>query len=192
MFIDFSLFLTTVMDINSQKNELRRIVKQRKKEFSNEKKLAASTLIFEQLEQLPEFIEAQTVLLYWSMKDEVQTHDFVLRWYQKKNILLPIVEGDVLRLRKFTGMDCMVEGKAFGIMEPHNGPEADASEIDLGVIPGVAFDKSGNRLGRGKAYYDKLLSVNPFSTVGVCFSIQLFDSVPADSLDIPMDRVLFA
>lgn len=180
------------MDINSQKNELRRIVKQRKKEFSNEKKLAASALIFEQLEQLPEFIEAQTVLLYWSMKDEVQTHDFVLRWYQKKNILLPIVEGDVLRLRKFTGMDCMVEGKAFGIMEPHNGPEADASEIDLGVIPGVAFDKSGNRLGRGKAYYDKLLSVNPFSTVGVCFAIQLFDSVPADSLDVPMNRVLFA
>ncbi len=180
------------MDINSRKNELRRLVKLRKKEYSEEKKLAASALIFEQLEQLPEFIEAQTVLLYWSLKDEVQTHDFVLRWYHKKNILLPIVEGDVLQLRKFTGMDCMVEGKVFGIMEPHNGPEADASEIDLGIIPGVAFDISGNRLGRGKAYYDKLLSKHSFPTVGVGFSFQLFDSVPADSRDIPMDKLLYA
>ncbi len=180
------------MDINRKKTELRRWVTQQKKEFSEEKKRAGSSMIFEQLEQLPEFTRAQTVLLYWSMKDEVQTHDFVLRWYQKKNILLPIVVGDVLQVRKFTGMDCMVKGEAFGIMEPHNGPEADASEVDLGVIPGVAFDKAGNRLGRGKAFYDKLLSKYSFPTIGVCFSFQLVEFVPAEPRDIPMNKVLFA
>ncbi len=180
------------MEIDSQKKELRQLVKQRKKECSDEKKLAASSLIFQQLEQLPEFIKAQTVLLYWSMKDEVQTHDFVLKWYQEKKIILPIVEGDSLKLRVFTGMDCMVKGNVFGIMEPQNGPVAQISDIDLGIIPGIAFDKSGSRLGRGKAYYDKLLVGQHFPTIGVCFAFQLFDNVPANSRDIPMDKVLFA
>ena len=68
-----------------------------------EEKLRRSEAILRQLEQLPEWDAARVVLLYWSMADEVQTHDFVNRWYKDKVLLLPCVDGDDLVLRQYTG-----------------------------------------------------------------------------------------
>lgn len=178
------------MEIIEQKKQLRKLIREKKYQFSFIQKLAASKPVFEQLEQLPEFVKAQTVLLYWSMKDEIHTHDFILKWYQQKNIILPLVDGDSLQLRQFTGMDCMVEGTSFGILEPGKGPVADVSKIELGVIPGIAFDRMGNRMGRGKGYYDKLLIGRPFYTVGVCFDFQMVEQVPVDINDVPLHKVI--
>lgn len=180
------------MDIHEQKKQLRSLIRERKRHASPEYKLQASHQIFHTLEALPEFGQAQTILLYWSMPDEVHTHDFILKWYTRKQIILPLVVGDTLDLRLFTGMDCMQPGPAYGILEPLHGPIAEPSVIDMGIIPGVAFDRAGNRLGRGKAYYDKLLNSRPFTTIGVCFDFQLVDTVAVDHRDIPMHKVLWA
>ncbi|MCF0212237.1 MAG: 5-formyltetrahydrofolate cyclo-ligase, partial [Bacteroidales bacterium] len=85
------------------KTELRKQVRAAKKAVPLDEKVARSQGIMAQVERLQEFERAQTVLLYWSMDDEVATHDFVNRWYEKKCVLLPCVEGDDLKLRQYTG-----------------------------------------------------------------------------------------
>jgi len=145
----------------------------------------------QQVESLPQFKEAQTVLLYWSMEDEVQTHDFVNRWYKEKSLLLPCVDGDDLRLRQYTGPECLKEGEQFGIGEP-TGPEfTDLERVEMIIVPGVAFDRTGNRMGRGRGFYDRLLKSTPRAfKVGVAFNFQMVDRVPTEDFDVPMDAVL--
>lgn len=173
------------------KRNLRREIKQRKKEANGSAMMRESAQIFEEVEKLETFKKAKVVLAYWSMPDEVFTHDFVMKWYKHKQIFLPLVVGDMLELREFSGMDCMRVGSSFGIMEPHEGKIYNNQAIDFAIIPGVAFDIHGNRMGRGKGYYDKLLTGQNIYKVGVAFSFQMVDVVPTNDFDIPMDRVIY-
>lgn len=160
-------------------------------QYSLEEKKAMSALVWEHLEQNPSFLQAHTVLLYWSMDDEVYTHDYVCKWAQSKKILLPCVKGDQLELREFHGMDSLRPGEGFGIPEPIGEIFTDYDTIDLIIVPGVAFDREGNRLGRGRGYYDKILKETRVSTkIGICFDFQLVDKVPVEPLDVRMDAVI--
>lgn len=174
-----------------EKQELRKQIRAAKKAVPFCEKLARSADIMQQVEQLPQFREADTVLLYWSMEDEVQTHDFVNRWYKAKTLLLPCVDGDLLRLRRYTGPDCMTPGEQFGIGEP-TGPEyTNTDQIKIIIVPGVAFDRNGNRLGRGRGFYDRLLKTTPNAyKIGVAFNFQMVDQVPTEPLDVPMNQVI--
>ena len=160
-----------------------------------EEKLRRSDTIMRRLEQEPLWAEAQVVLLYWSMADEVQTHGFVERWYREKTLLLPCVDGDDLRLRQYTGPACMVAGEQFGIGEPTaDTPEwTDLGAVQLIVVPGVAFDRYGNRMGRGRGFYDRLLKSTPNAVkVGVAYDFQMLDSIPTEPHDVKMDLVISA
>ena len=153
-----------------------------------------------QVEELPEFRKARVVLLYWSMADEVQTHSFVERWYREKTLLLPCVEGDDLLLRQYTGPDCMVSGEQFGIGEPAGRDRMGAAgsdvwsnlkAVELIVVPGVAFDSMGNRMGRGRGFYDRLLKSTPQAVkIGVAYGFQLLDSIPVEPHDVKMNLVI--
>ena len=174
-----------------EKQELRRQIRTAKKAVPFCEKLTRSASIMQQVETLPQFVQANTVLLYWSMDDEVQTHDFVNRWYKDKTLLLPCVDGDDLRLRQYTGPECMQAGEQFGIGEP-TGPEfTDLESIDMIIVPGVAFDSEGNRMGRGRGFYDRLLSTTPNAfKVGVAFGFQMVEQVPTEPFDIKMNKVI--
>lgn len=142
------------------------------------------------LEAHPAFGAARTVLLYHSLKDEVDTHAFIRKWGGSKLLLLPVVVGDDLELRRYTGPDDLAVG-AYGIEEPVGEAFTDYASIDLVVVPGVAFDRNGNRLGRGRGYYDRLLPRIPAARkLGLCFPYQLLDEVPSEPLDVRMDEVL--
>lgn len=142
------------------------------------------------LEAHPAFRAATTILLYHSLKDEVHTHELVRKWSEEKRILLPVVIGDELELRCYTGPGDLAVG-AYGIEEPTGERFSAYEEIDLAIIPGVAFDRQGHRLGRGKGYYDRLLPSLPHTyKIGICFPYQLVDEVPSESFDICMDEVL--
>lgn len=175
---------------NELKKQLRQKIKEKKRVIDKQTLTVDSRKIFQLVEKLPEFVSAKTILAYWSLPDEVQTHDFILKWYNQKQIVLPLVKGDNLELRLFSGMNCMAEGVAFGILEPQKGEPVNEQEIDFGIIPGVAFDLCGNRMGRGKGYYDKLLKNISIYKVGVCFDFQIVEKVPTDSFDIPMDKII--
>lgn len=148
-----------------------------------------SAEILAALEVHPAFRAASIVLLYYSLKDEVDTHEFVRKWSREKLILLPVVTGEELELRVFTGPEDLATG-AYGIGEPTGELFTDYAAIDLAVIPGVAFDAAGNRLGRGKGYYDRLLPRLTAFKAGICFPFQLVEEVPAEPFDIRMDAII--
>jgi len=162
-----------------------------KRAVTPEEKLRRSETVMRGVEALPEFQRARVVLLYWSMADEVQTHAFVERWYKEKTLLLPCVDGDDLRLRQYTGPECMVAGEQFGIGEPTGEEYTALDAVELIVVPGVAFDRQNNRMGRGRGFYDRLLKSTPNAVkVGVAYDFQILDSIPVEPHDVKMDRVI--
>lgn len=173
------------------KSELRKLISNRKKEYSVDIKIEKSKAIFKQVRQLKEFQEAKKVLCYWSMPDEVPTHDFVIEISGNKEIYLPVVSGDDLLIRKFTGTDNMEEGVFATLFEPNHTENINIKDIDLVLVPGVAFDLSGRRMGRGKGFYDRLLANTNVYKLGICFDFQLVEYVPTDERDILMDKVIF-
>lgn len=170
------------------KQELRANIKLLKKQHSREELQAQSELIMRKLEQHPDFIKAKIVMLYSSLPDEVQTQGFIEKWRQQKRIILPTVVGDDIIPVELTPETNFAVGD-FNILEPQN--EAYTGGYDLIIVPGVAFDRQGNRLGRGKGYYDRFLCQHrSVKKIGICFDFQLIDSVPVEENDIPMDEII--
>lgn len=173
------------------KRELREWIAQQKKKISSAEKAQQTAELLRRLADHPRFRAAQTVLLFYSLPDEPDTHAFVEQWSQEKTILLPVVVGDDLQLRQFVSSDGMQVGH-YGIAEPRGKSVTAYETIDLIVVPGVAFDGIGNRLGRGKGYYDRLLSQPRLRAykLGFCFDFQKVAHVPTEDFDIRMDEVL--
>lgn len=142
------------------------------------------------IEQQDVFQKASCIALYHAIPGEVDTTPFIEKWYQQKKILLPIVKGDHLLFSLYTGPDSVKPGP-FGILEPCGEiiPNIE-KEIELIIVPGIAFDHNLNRLGRGKGYYDRILSDIPAFKIGLCFHFQLFPEIPTEDFDKRMDRII--
>lgn len=184
--------MTVEGNIAEEKKALRKLIKERKRQYSGEELDVKSDAIFTQVEQLPEFAQSKCVLAYMALADEVRTQNFVKKWVGKKIIVLPIVKGDELELRELAPGGNLEAGESFGILEPLGGRLVSVSEIDFAIIPGVAFDMANNRMGRGRGYYDKLLSVSQFYKIGVCFDFQIVEYVPVAVFDEKMNKVVIA
>jgi 5-formyltetrahydrofolate cyclo-ligase len=136
-------------------------------------------------------------MLYVHMRDEVRTQDFLAAALGTKRIVVPYCVGDELELFVLESMDELAIG-TYGILEPRldmralPGRRPRLSEIELIMVPGVAFDRQGGRLGHGKGFYDKLLRRAPPATplVGVAFECQLFDTIPMLPHDVRMGMVI--
>lgn len=177
--------------IEAEKKRIRSEIRKLKQGYSLEQKKDMSKPILQKLEQLTEFIDAKTIMLYWSMDDEVYTHDFVCKWATQKKVILPCVKGETLDLKIFKGINQLVRGENFGIPEPDGPIYMQEDDIDFILVPGVAFDIENNRMGRGKAYYDRLLkSINAYK-VGICFDFQVLNKVPIDEHDVKMDKIVY-
>ena len=174
------------------KKELRTQVRELKKSHSSEQLSAMSAEVMQQLLAHPALERATTVLLYYSLPDEVCTHTVVDRIVAMgKQVLLPrVIDDEHMELREYHQPSDLTKG-AYNIMEPTGKLFRDYSLIQLAVVPGMGFDRQGHRLGRGKGYYDRLLVQLPHVyKIGICFPFQLFDEIPSDIHDIPMDCVL--
>ena len=134
----------------------------------------------------------EVILLYSALPDEVPTQALMDELVEQgKTVLLPrVISETEMELRRYTGPQDLQEG-AYGIMEPTGELFTDYKTIGVAIIPGMAFDTEGHRLGRGKGYYDRFLSRVPYIyKIGLCFSWQIVDSVPCDDYDIKMDEVI--
>ncbi len=170
------------------KKELRALIKTLKKQHTKEQLLEQSEKIMAKLEKHPDFIRAERIMLYSALPDEVQTQAFLEKWHMKKTIILPTVVGDDIIPVEYAKDTRFAVGD-FNIMEPQNDPYT--GDFDLIVVPGVAFDNKGNRIGRGRGYYDRFLSHHlGIKRIGICFDFQLVDEVPAEPFDIRMDEVI--
>lgn len=171
-----------------EKNEIREFMSLKKKEFKSEELKNLSIKLLKHIEEDTAFRSAKTVMLYHSLPDEVNTHDFIEKWHREKTIILPVVSGNDILLRVYHGKDSMKKG-AYNIDEPQGEEFTDFSTIDMIIVPGVAFDRNYNRLGRGKGYYDRFLKRTDAMKIGICFSFQLLKNIPTDKFDVPMDKV---
>ena len=170
------------------KKELRAQIKALKKQHTKEQLLEQSEKIMAKLEQHPDFQKAERVMLYSALPDEVQTQAFLEKWQLKKQIILPTVVGDDIIPVEFAAETAFAVGD-FNILEPQNEPYT--GDFDLIIVPGVAFDRNGNRIGRGRGYYDRFLCQHlDVKRIGICFDFQLVDEVPTEPLDIRMDEVI--
>lgn len=170
------------------KKTLRAQIKALKKQHAKEQLLEQSEKILAKLEQHPDFLKADKVMLYNALPDEVQTLAFLEKWHLQKEIILPTVVGDDIIPVAYEANTEFAVGD-FNILEPQNKPYT--GDFDLIVVPGVAFDRYGNRLGRGRGYYDRFLCQHlNVKRIGICFDFQLVDEIPTEPFDIRMDEVI--
>lgn len=166
-------------------------MKRYKAACSAEERANLSRKVMTKLKGTASWQQAHTVLLYHSLPDEVDTHALIAEAVAEgKRVLLPVVVGDDLELREYHPSTSMIEG-AFHIQEPTGAPFTDYASIDLAVVPGVAFTPEGHRLGRGRGYYDRLLSRLPkVFKIGVCWPFQLVEALPTEPHDLTMNAVV--
>ncbi len=162
--------------------------------LSNEEKLKASKKMYDCLSGHPAFRHARTVMMYMALSSEISLDlCFHLAWAAGKTVALPRVEGNDLKPCRVLNLEKDLVVGAYNVLEPREGCDFLAPEnLDLVIVPGVAFDRLGWRLGRGKGFYDRFLNMLPETchTAGVCYKAQLLKSIPSGPNDICMKEVL--
>ena len=147
----------------------------------------------------PRLAEARIILAYYSLPDEVNTHQLIDDLLADgKTVLLPTVIGEGLMEWHVYSSKSELKNGAFGIGESagelYSGFSKYTSPSEkqmIALVPGVAFDAVGRRLGRGKGYYDRFLAAHPhIYKIGVCFDFQKVMEVPVDEKDVPVDEVI--
>ncbi len=176
------------------KRTLRQQMLTQRKALSGGQWQVNSRLAQQQLLGLEEFLVSACVALYSPLMNEIDTALLRERAFAGgKRVLYPLVCGDQMVFRQVEGEHQLAPG-SFGILEPCSlGLDHTAEAADLIVIPGVAFDLNGHRIGFGKGYYDRFLQ-NPdlkACLVGFCHDFQLRDDfIPADFHDVRMDMIV--
>lgn len=183
-----SLFSEETETVNFKKKAIRKEIRELKKFFPTAEKQIAGNSVFEKIETFTEFKNAYTILIYWAIPDELPTQETIKRWCVDKQILLPSIDGNRLVLKRYSP-DGQLTQKTLGIWEPDLSENYEGN-VDLVIVPGIAFDHDRNRLGRGKGYYDRFFKKYKPIKVGVGFDFQLKDSIPIARHDIKMDKIV--
>ena len=188
VFIDILKFLPS-NKLQQEKKRLRELLAQKRRLLSKDEVAELSSKIVVAVEQMPCFQEAKTVLIYYPTHNEVDLLPLIKRYKKEKTFLFPVVHRKAMVACPYEGNSKMHRGK-FNIPEPTTPPYT--GHIDMVLVPGVAFDKSGNRLGRGGGYYDRFIACLGRNTtlVGVGYDFQLVDKVPTSRRDKKMQYII--
>ena len=176
--------------MNVDKRVLRKEVRTRLTLLSASCREEYSARICRTLKELLMRHDVKVVALFSPLADEPQIWPLVEEVSETKLVVLPRVEGENMQFYPYHGR---VAQGAYGIMEPLACGAVEPCEIDVMVVPGVVFTRNGERMGRGKGYYDKYMSHGDFSAlkIGVCYSEQLVPEIPVEGHDIMMDVVIY-
>lgn len=184
------------MDIAAQKNQVRAEVLTRRDGSSESERASASSKITERLLAHPALLTARTVASYVSFRTEFDTTAFNRALLTSgKRLLLPrmVRNPNDLRFHEVSDFSAMLPGK-WGILEPDAARcvEVETNLIDWILVPGVAFDRRGNRLGYGGGFYDRVLArlTSSAARIAAAFSFQVIDRVPIDATDQTVDCVV--
>jgi len=173
------------------KTELRRRMRAELARMTPAACAAASESIRTSIPSLPNWQAAHTIAAYAALPSEPDLRPFA--WRSHHRVLLPRVTAHDITFYHVSSPEDLIPG-SFGVLEPDpkKCPPADPASAAVIFVPGVAFTAEGARLGRGRGYYDRLLSVLPadIQRIGVCFSCQLVDTIPQEPHDEGVDLVL--
>ncbi|MFQ5415358.1 MAG: 5-formyltetrahydrofolate cyclo-ligase [Phycisphaerae bacterium] len=177
------------------KKDLRQRIRKSLADIAPEQRDADSLRACHRLFEQPEYVKADTIMVFLSLPTEIDTQPIVLRaWQDRKRVLAPKVSWSQRRMmpveiRSLTG-DLAVS--SMGVREPTSGIPIPIPLIDLVIVPGLAFDEFGNRLGRGRGFYDRFLAHPEFAGVAcaLVFETQVLPSIPAGPLDRSVDMIV--
>jgi 5-formyltetrahydrofolate cyclo-ligase len=182
--------------MHQQKRELRAAATRRR--LDQVDKDGVSRRIIAALTNLPEFGRAESAVMYVDVRDEVRTQPLIAEQLAAgQSVIVPFCLGDDLRLCRVDAI-AQLEIGAYGILEPAPALQTDATRLvdpigaDLIVIPGVAFDRRGYRLGHGFGYYDRLLArvSERAMLVALAYECQMFDNVPHEPHDVAVNIIV--
>ena len=181
------------------KHKIRSHIKEKIKSCSALEKSKKSAIIQNRLFNQEEFKRAQLVMFYVSLRDEVDTLSMIDEAVKMgKRVCVPVILKEERRLiaGEIKDREKDLERQHFGIYQPKSGMvrEVPLEDIDLIIVPGIAFDKCNVRLGRGHGYYDRFLSALPdhTKTIGLAFDFQVLEDLPKDPHDIPVWKIITA
>jgi len=185
--------------VHLQKQRLREEILEKLHNISKEEKEKRVKHLKEKLFSLEEFKKAKCVMFYVSKHYEVNTHEMIDESIiMGKKVVVPITlkEEKILKPSELKNREKELVKSHYGIHEPHEKHIRPVSleEVDLMVVPGLAFDKSGHRLGHGGGYYDRFLEKTPpdMTTVGLAFDFQVVQELPRYATDVPINRILIS
>jgi 5-formyltetrahydrofolate cyclo-ligase len=178
------------------KGQIRSRILLKLKAQKEEDRSRKSKIIKEKLFRTKVFKKAKRVMFYISFDGEVDTQEMI----KQAQKLGKIIAVPVCRKKRITIRPCLFRGNPtmkrgpYGICEPAMKRFLNVKDIDLVIVPGVAFDRRGNRLGRGKGCYDEFLkTLSPdTASIGLAFDFQILPDIPATETDVNVRRVLFA
>ena len=182
---------------NLDKTQLRKKVFKVRNTFSDEEIKRRSAILMDRIKEMDVFKNSNTIMIYVSFDKEVFTHDFIKYCLDiGKKVITPICRNEdrTLILGETDSFPRGFEETKYGILElnPNTCNQGRVEDIDLIIMPGVAFTKKGDRLGYGAGYYDKLLSQksNKALTVAPVYKEFIFDEIPTEEHDIPIDYIV--
>ena len=182
-------------DSMKMKDRLRKSIAKKRNVLSTSEVLEKSSRIKKRIFEMDLFRDAQTILFYVSYGNEVYTQDMIKESISLgKTVVVPksVTKDHILILSRLTNWDDLEVG-AYNILEPKQESikEADIESIDLIIIPGVVFDESGNRIGHGKGYYDRLLNDSRnIPSVGLAFEFQIVENIKSEQHDEKIDIII--
>lgn len=177
----------------AEKELLRTQIRQRRRALDSAQREQMSRAIVSRLEALPVFQRAHCVQTYVALRHEVDTHQLIRRLLQEGRQVVVPRTGPKNTLQQYFIKDfSALQIGAFGILEP--GPEAELlttlAPIELVLVPGLAFDRRGQRLGAGKGYYDRFLAQIAAPKIALAFGFQIIAAVPIEPHDQRVDMIV--
>lgn len=163
----------------------------KRKELTEKEKQKKSGEIWKKLSSLDVYKKAKTIMFYVSLKDEVMTSNMIIQAFKNKRVLVPrtILKDKSMEAVEIT-KDTVFEMNKLKIPEPVGGKVMPKEKIDLIIIPAIAFDFWGHRVGYGNGYYDRFCKNIKAAKVGLAFDVQITERIPSESHDIKADFVL--
>ncbi len=175
------------------KKQLRAMIRERKRAMTQQQIDRASQELMRQFVNTDQYNASQTIYGYLPYNQEVRTVPILRRALEDgKRVAVPKVYGDEMRFIYITDFSSL-EKSDMGIPEPIADEPVANDPKSLVLMPGLAFDKEGHRIGYGGGFYDKFLSKEPeHPTIALCYDFQMVSHLDTEEYDIPVNRVLWA
>ena len=178
--------LNTKLNLKLNLNILDKEVGEIEKEIMEKSNRIKSNLF-----NLESYKKSKTAMFFVSFSSEANTHDMIKESIGRKTVIAPKVVQNEIEPSVIIDLDSLIPSGKFGILEPIEIMKIAYKNIDLVLVPGIAFDKEGHRIGYGFGYYDKFLKKVPKAVkIGLCFDFQLADKVPREEHDMQVDFIV--
>jgi 5-formyltetrahydrofolate cyclo-ligase len=180
-------------ELKAAKRRIRGAMRSAREAIAPDDREAQTASATANLVSMPEVAQARVVMAFWSFGSEISTHGLLARLEASgKTVVLPSIHDGEIEPRTYRAGDPLEE-TSFGAMEPSLGEPVAPGAIDVVIVPAVAFDRVGRRIGYGGGFYDRFLATTPAFRVGFAFDEQLVDEdLPAGDFDLKVSAVVTA